>query len=532
MVCGEELLLLKSACWLGVVMVAVSWSWCAAAAEPDQRLVVAAQAGDTGQVRALLTARVDANGARPDGSTPLMWAVHREHIEIVDLLLNAGAKPDAADEQGVTPLALACENGSVRMVSRLIDAGASASKPQSNGVTPLMIAARTGHLPVVQALLSAGADASAAIASTGQTALMWATAARHVPVVRELVAAGASVRATSIIGFTPLLFAARNGDLETARVLLDAGADVNQMGHDGTHALPLAIVSGHAAFARFLLDNGANVDGRMHGVTALHAAAGKVDAWLRDWLRERRASVDARATIGLPPAERPQMVALLLARGADPNATILVSTVMGLGVSGRYGAFDAVSGGTGNLKDATPLWVAAFWANGLGPDAAAAVDIMRLLIAAGADPNRSTADKTSPLMAAAGLGHPSYQPGAERGVRSPNAEAAVSLLLEAGANIHAENEARFTALHGAAFRGLNEVVDVLVTRGARLDAQDFKGRTAYRIAQGAQQGFRVQPWPSTASLLEKLGADTTIGVDGRAEEREKARALSPAGAKP
>ena len=94
------------------------------------------------------------------------------------------------------------------------------------------------------------------------------------------------------------------------------------------------------------------------------------------------------------------------------------------------------------------------------------------------------------------------------------------MLVEAGADLNAVNEGSFTALHGAAFRGLNEVVQILVDKGADINARDFQGRTAYRIAQGTQQGFRVQSWPETAKFIEGLGADTAIaplpGADGRA----------------
>jgi ankyrin repeat protein len=522
----------RVAVWLVLVPLAFAWVHpvaVSAAAGPDGRLVTAVQDGDVRAVRSLLAARVDVNTPRADGSTPLMWAAHRDDLQTADLLLQAGATPDLGDEQGMTPLALAAENGSDRMASRLLAAGASARRAQANGVTPLMVAARSGSVPVVKALLAAGADASASIPTTGQTALMWAVAERHQTVVRELLAAGADVHPASSIGFTALLFAVRNGDVETAQALLAADADVNQPGSDGTHALPLALVSGRAAMAKFLIDQGANVNSAMYGVTALHAASGKVDTWIRDWLRARGASVDARATAGLPASERVDLVKLLLARGADVNARTTNSTFVGLGISGWYGARDPLSTHVGDLKGATPLWVAAYWANGAGPDAAAALDVMRVLVAAGANCALTTDDGTTPLMAAAGLGHQSYQPGAERGTRSASAEAAVALLVEAGADVNAENEAKFTALHGAAFRGLNEVIDYLVKHGAHLDAQDFRGRTAYRIAQGAQQGFRVQPWPNTAAFIAGLGANTTLGVDGYTEEREKARAAATGG---
>ena len=82
------------------------------------------------------------------------------------------------------------------------------------------------------------------------------------------------------------------------------------------------------------------------------------------------------------------------------------------------------------------------------------------------------------------------------------------MLLEAGAEMNAVNEADFTALHGAAFRGLNEVIEYLVEQGADIDARDFRGRTAYRMAEGAKQSFHYQEWPEVAVLLQGLGADT------------------------
>jgi hypothetical protein len=122
-------------------------------------------------------------------------------------------------------------------------------------------------------------------------------------------------------------------------------------------------------------------------------------------------------------------------------------------------------------------------------------------------------------MAATGLGRATYTPRQPRGVRSPSAEAAVRFLVEAGADVNAVNEADFTALHGAAFRGLNEVIEYLVTNGADINARDFRGRTAYRMAEGATQSFQFQSWPETADLLERLGADTRLGLPGTVQER-------------
>ena len=63
-------------------------------------------------MRALLQKTPDVNARQADGTTALHWAVHRDSVEIVDLLIRAGAQVSAANRYGVTPLSLACTNGS------------------------------------------------------------------------------------------------------------------------------------------------------------------------------------------------------------------------------------------------------------------------------------------------------------------------------------------------------------------------------------------------------------------------------------
>ena len=59
----------------------------------------------------------------------------------------------------------------------------------------------------------------------------------------------------------------------------------------------------------------------------------------------------------------------------------------------------------------------------------------------------------------------------------------------------------------------------LVEQDAAIDARDFRGRTAYRIAEGAKQSFQFQSWPETADLLTRLGANTKLGIPGTVQER-------------
>jgi ankyrin repeat protein len=510
----------RVASWLAVLLATVA---IAAAAAPDLRLVDAFADRNTALAHALLKERIDVNAARADGVTALLWAARWDDRDALKLLLRAGARVNAADDHGVTALMLACENGSEPAVNQLLDAGADPNAAQANGLTPLMTAARTGNLGVVKALLSHGAQVNAATAATHETPLMWAVAERHLDIVRALVENGAGVRPTPQQDFSALMRAAENGDIETAKVLLAAGAGVNDAGADGTSPLTYAIVAGQSAFARFLLDQGADANGAIDGVTALHAAAGPVDVWLRAWNRRHGGAAMRRGRLKLE--DRLALVDALLARGADPNAKMTVSEMAGLGFL-RNGAFDTFTTGTGNVGGATPLWVAAYSTNpGMGSagfrrdQVGSTPEIVRSLLAAGARPEITTNDGTTTLMAAAGCGRAAHTPNLPRGDRQSLAEQTVQILVEAGVNVKAANEADFTALHCAAFGGVDEIVQYLAEHGADLDARDWRGRTPFRIAEGAKQSFHYQDWPGTAALLKKLGADTSLGIPGTVHER-------------
>jgi hypothetical protein len=320
------------------------------------------------------------------------------------------------------------------------------------------------------------------------------------------------------------------------------------------HALPYAALSGQDAFALFLLDQGADPNARLSGVTALHAASGSATQFVADWQRARSGGVGlGTGFTGFGPGGggarglgaggvngRLPLIRALLDKGARVNERV-TSSAMAQSYIGRptKGAFESFSCGTGDFRGATPLWLAAFAANGGvgtldfgGGDAVPAATpaepprrgtpataVIETLLAARADLTLTSDDGTSPLMAAAGLGRCTFNPNINRGGRSPSAEAAVTVLLDAGADINAVNEADFTALHGAAFRGLNEVIKILVDRGANINARDYRGRTPFRIAEGSKQSFQFQAYSDTAAFIKSLGADTTLGVPGTVQER-------------
>lgn len=522
----------------------------AGAADADLRLVQAAAAQDRDAVRRLLREKIDVNAARADGATALLWAAHGDDLEMADLLLRAGAKVNQSDDYGVTALARACENASELMVQKLLNAGADPNAALESGLTPLMTAARTGNVNVVKLLLAHRANINAATKDAKATALMWSVSAQHDDVTRVLVEGAANVRASTTKGTTPLMFAASNGDIAIAKMLIAAGADVNEPSADGTRVLPFAINAGQLAFARFLTEQGADPNGTMGAVPALHVAIGGAGPWLDDWNRRHGTfggivSGIRSSSMRAEPSAQLEMVKLLLARGADPNfrinKTALHTSYIGYPTKG---AFEPFTNGTGDLRGATPIWLAAAAAgsrSGRLNDGAAAVAtdaasgqegsdfhyvrMIEALLAAGANPNVTTVDGTTPLMVAAGLGRIGGGAGgiskAGRGSRSLEAEQAVRVLVKAGVDINAKNEADFSAIHGAAFLGTNEMIELLVKEGADINARDFRGRTPYRIAGGSKQSFHFVAFPETAELLKSLGANIGLGVPGVVQERAR-----------
>jgi ankyrin repeat protein len=456
----------------------------------------AAQRRDTATLRGLLSKKADVNASQPDGATALLWAAHWNDVEAVRLLLAAGANAKVTNRFGASPLSEAAALGNPALVKMLLDAGADPkSLTTPDGETVLMTAARAGNVDVVKMLLDGGADANAKESYKGQTALMWAAAERHAPVVKLLLERGTDWRllssdhetkmpklsaASSVSpmargGLTAFAFAAREGDIPTAQVMLDAGVDINQLDVDKASPLITSLMNKQYTFAKFLLDRGANpniVD--VMGRTALYAVI--------DMRNE-----DYSATPGRPamdPMPSIEIVKALLDRGANPN---LALTQRLPGRSGMDGGDTTLGEGT------TPLMRAA-----RGGDA----EVMRLLLAKGADPKKLTKEGNTALMFAAGVG---YRDKNTTGTEAQALEA-LKVAMSLGIDVNQGNLRGETALHGAAGRGADTIVQYLASQGAKLDVRTRTGSTPLDVAMGKGSFGLPVPHDSTVELLRKLGA--------------------------
>jgi len=280
-------------------------------------------------------------------------------------------------------------------------------------------------------------------------------------------------------GFTPMLFAAREGSLDAARVLVEAGADVNLADPDGISPAMMSIINGHYDTAALLIRaEGVSVNAiDKAGRTALFYAA---DMHRLEWLFSR-------------PTPRPSgeldsldVVKLLLAGGANPNTRL----------TGRPFTIHHDSGGHPSLVEgSTPFMKAASTSD---------VALMKILLEHGADPGIATKNGTTPMMLAAGL---EWREIASLGTEQESLEA-ITLLYERGADVNAANAAGETALHGAAQRGADTIVQWLVDHGARLDAKNVAGRMpideAMGQANGAGDAVRRPERQSTQALLRGL----------------------------
>jgi ankyrin repeat protein len=461
----------------------------------------AAQKKDLGALRALVQRKVDVNAAQPDGTTALHWAVVWNSEEAINLLLRAGADVKARNRYGATALSEAVSAGSAATVEAILKAGADPKTlTTDDGETVLMTAARAGNADVVRLLLERGADVNARETYKGQTALMWAAAERHPAVVKLLIDHGADWKvrsfdretkvprlsaASSISpiargGFTALSFAAREGDIESARMMLDSGVDINYGDVDNTSTLVVAIMNKQYSFAKFLIDRGADVDVvGAYGRTALYAI---VDIRNEDY----SALPNRKAEDPLPSLD---IVQALLARGAQVDVALTAN------LPGRSGMD---SGDTTLQAGTTPLMRAA---------RAGDTAVIRLLLERGAEATLTTKDGNTALMFAAGVG---YRDKNTRGSEH-DALAAVKIFVDAGLDLQRVNTRGETALHGAADRGADTIVQFLVDRGAALSVASKQGFTPLDVAMGKSSLIQLPvPKPTTVALLRKLG-----GLEGK-----------------
>jgi ankyrin repeat protein len=482
---------------------------------------------DVTALRALLQKKADVNAVQVDGSTALHWAVYHDNLQAADLLIAAGANVKAVTREGVTPLAMATLYGSVPMVERLLKAGADAKELGPNGETMLMFAARNGNPRLVQLFVAAGVDVNAAEKLRKTTALMWAAEQHHPEAVQALLKAGANpalksggaglprnymanrvnqqsvqeaqerrkraaaagrtyeqqiqveraaplrpafdqvqqpppdddseVVVAGLVGsggggLSALHLAAREGDIESAKALLDGAADVNQVTEYAWTPLLTAINNRNYALASMLMDRGADPNiANKGGWTPLYIAT------------DNRNIEGGDYPVPKPDLDHLEIITKLLDKGANPNARVKEDTL--------------------TRTIFTMQW---FFEDGATAFARAAQSsdtvLMKLLLKYGADPKIATAIGDTAITLAGGIGWVegvTYERSREENVE------ALRMLLDLGLDPNTANNEGRTPLMGAALKGRNEAIQLLVDRGARLDLRDHGSRDTDKTGSAA-----------------------------------------------
>jgi ankyrin repeat protein len=283
-------------------------------------------------------------------------------------------------------------------------------------------------------------------------------------------------------GMTPLVFAAREGADAAMAVLIKRGANLDLAEANGMTPLLMALLNNQLGAARQLIDAGANVNADdFYGRTPLWAAVEYRNLDMNNRTEDSPTTNNVDRAASLP------VIRLLLEKGANVNARTRELP------PSRKWLYSLNDVSWVDYTGQTPFLRAAFSGD---------TTVMRLLLDYGADPNLATQGGTTPLMAASGVGWVVQQTYTES---MPSLLEAIRICLEHKADVNAVNSMGLTALLGAANKGANDIIKLLVANGARLDAIDKHDRDAYSWAGGIfLAAVGAEPKPHTIALLDEL----------------------------
>lgn len=527
--------------------------------QPDGATAIqwAAYRNDLAVADLLIAAKADVRIPNRNGATPLRLASINGSAEMISKLLKAGADANEVGPNGETPLMFASRNGNPAAVKALIDAKADVNaKEKIRGTTPLMWATEQAHPEAVKVLIAAGADVSATsnadtkgnsayLANPVKQRLKSAFGAdgdnfgknkdggaaakggnkgfaggqgkgkgKGAPAPgqgkdkdgeeEDVVAAADAAAAEAAFGrtrdlnggeLTPLVYASRQNCIECAKILLDAGADVNQTTKYGWSPLLTATQNRNYKLASLLLERGADPNKRNNG------------GWSPLYIATDNRNIET-GDYPTPKADMDQLeyIKLLLAKGADPNIRVC-------GTRGNLaGTTDKCAGdSTETRTNFTMQWL---FEDGSTPFIRAAqssdVELMKVLLAAGADPKLKTSHDVTALAVASGI---AWVEGVTFEWSPEKNEETVKMLIDLGIDPNAADDEGRRALHGAAHKGRNEVVKMLVDAGADLSAHDMGSRDT---VNGPMLGLTWIPLHYAQGLV-RVGVQSAIAHPETAE---------------
>jgi uncharacterized protein len=443
-------------------------------------LIDAVQSRNSAVAIKLIDQKVNVNSTTADGTTALHWAVHNADVDMVDRLLRAGANVNAKSEFGTTPMSEAVSVANAIVLEKLLNAGADPNNPLVDGMTPLMAVARTTNVAAARMLLDHGADVNAKEQQKNQTALMWAAAQSQSEMVKEFVKRGADLNARAAVNnmstasYNPL------GFLEwPANVSAEPRAGGPLAG--GLTALLYASREGCTECAKAMIAGGVDVNLQdPQGVTPLIMATQNLHFDTAAVLIKAGADVNRWDLWGRTPLYMTVDVNTLPHGGRADRPSLDETT--GLDVIRML--LEAGANPNPQLKLLPPYrnqgadrGVDTMLTIGTTPllRAAKALDApaAKLLVDHGAKLDLPNNRGITPVMAAAGMGSVDAD---TRGYYTTDDTAQRSVdtlrvLLDAGADVNSRGPRGLTPLHEAARWGWNAAVQFLVERGADINAK-------------------------------------------------------------
>jgi ankyrin repeat protein len=260
-------------------------------------LHLAARWGHAELVSFMLSKGVQPNIQDKNGMTPLMTAIDRHHMDVVQMLLEHLGEQglEERDEKGRTALHLAAECRSLdeeartQLVAELLKKGAQVNVKDKDGMTPLMMTIKARRMEMAVMLLEhMEGEGLEAKDEQGRTAMHVAAQWGQAELVAVLVSKGAQVDVKDKDGNTPLMMAIKAGRIEMARMLLEhmEGEGIEAKDEKGSTAIHLAAKCGRrftdkearTQLVAVLLSKGAQVDVKdKDGITPLMLAIKRAD---------------------------------------------------------------------------------------------------------------------------------------------------------------------------------------------------------------------------------------------------------------
>ncbi len=466
-------------------------------------LLADARSNSTAAVLAAIADKADVNVRSSDGTSALHWAVYNGNLALVRALLRAGADVNARNEYGSSPMSEAGVLGSEQLLELLLDAGADVESPTLEGQTVLMSVVRTPNVKAAELLLEHGANVNPRESWRGQTALMFASAQSQPAMVELLLEHGADPNLVSALEAWERHVTAEprpQGRPPGALTALLFAA------REGCVACADSLVK-HGAAINQVDPNGitpllmATLNARWDVATVLIAAGADVNRW-DTWGRAPLYSAVDYNTV--PRGGRPDRPSQDTATPVDVARLLLekgANPNMQLKVFPPYRSLGNDRGGDSMLTTGTtPLIRAA---------KAGDVEMTELLLQHGAIADLKNWPGYTPMLAAAGVGSNNID---LRGRFRDEQQCltVAKLLLAAGARLDSREDQGRGAIHAAAQQGWNEFIRFLAASGADINLEDRQGNTALDIAMGKAATGRfastVEPNPVTAGVLLELGA--------------------------